>query len=476
MCYFFTIMTSPDRKELFGMTYKASGRILLLCLALVLLMGLAACGSEAPDADYSDFASLAEETADTAGEEPGDKGAAQKEYPLYWPDITDFLDEDSYTKEQASSKVTFNDDENYGLTAYRGTIRLDKDAADQLEDFIDYLQDDCHFKLVSDEDDSWYFRFTGSNAPAALCHGGVNYHCSIVIKELMKDELVLRYLWMTDFSTNPDKASMTAKQTESETKSAATPKPTTAPKPTATPKPAATARPTATPKPAAPATSNDSLTIQHPCKFFGCATGEDFLVTSSGYDGDAWIVSCKFDLDTGKQVVGELITLLDEEYPFDLCHSTKQDSINVAASVFYNYYYEYTGSSPLVDGFNHEDTILDEVIPCDVQLAVYYNYRGGWIMVSMYFDPIFTLENEGHRASMLPEDYTGASEDRLESVSNPNWKKNVLECTDCEGSGDCDECNSSGFLWSSASDSADRNCWRCGNSGVCQTCFGTGDR
>ena len=223
---------------------------------------------------------------------------------------------------------------------------------------------------------------------------------------------------------------------------------------------------------------SSSLAIQHPCTFFGCRTGENQMGHSASQEGDAWLVSCKFDLDTGREVVSELISLYTEEYPFELTHTSKADFTRYSAAIFYRYNFDYTGSNSNIDGFSYSESVGNDKVwvDCDMRISIYYNFRAGWIMVSVYTDPDFELEDLGDRSSKLPVDFTGSSDDDLAFATNPNWNKDVLPCTACDGSRDCSKCNASGYLWSSASDSFDRNCWRCNNSGICQTCHGTGFR
>jgi hypothetical protein len=217
----------------------------------------------------------------------------------------------------------------------------------------------------------------------------------------------------------------------------------------------------------------DNLTLPDPIKFFGCVRGED-----QKHEDNGWMVSCKFDLDTGREVVSEFLALLESgEYPLEFICGEKQDYIRTSASLFTYYYFDYTGSSRQVKGLEKEHSQTKKMVHYDVRLAVYYNYRAGWILVSFYYDDAFTLKDYGDRVSRLPTDYTKASQQTLDSLDRgSNWNKDVLPCTACDGDGDCHRCNGNGYLWSRASDKENRNCWACNNSGICQTCYGTGKR
>lgn len=388
-------------------------------------------------------------------------------YDLVWPDLMAYLGEGNYEKVMEVSSITFGADGKEGKIY---EILIHKDQLDQIENYMELLEE-YHFELDEERDGYYFYRFTGSNAPDTVTSKDAKYHVMVALAEERGDYQVVRCTWVDGFERDmsvsaPGNTNRPVQTQPVETKPVETKPVETEPVET---EPVATTRPAET-KPV----SNDSLVLQDPCKFLGCRTGENFMTTSSTVDGKAWLVSCKFDIDTGRRVATELITLFCEEYPFELIRTSKADFISTSASIFYGYVFEYTGSNPLVDGFLHKED--DEMVHCALRMSLYHNYRAGWMMMSLYFDPDLVLEDEGHRASELPVDYTGSSEQELESVSNPDWNKNVLQCTACDGDGDCSECNDFGYLWSSASDSYDRNCWRCNNSGVCQTCYGTGKR
>lgn len=120
--------------------------------------------------------------------------------------------------------------------------------------------------------------------------------------------------------------------------------------------------------------------------------------------------------------------------------------------------------------------IDDEMYPCDLELSFYYDYQGGWILVTAYMDTDVQLVDHGYRSSVLPVDYSATPNETIETGGGTSENKSVLPCISCGGDGDCSKCNGRGYLWSSASDSEDRNCWKCNASGVCQTCHGSGKR
>lgn len=390
-------------------------------------------------------------------------GQSGQAYDLVWPDLMSYLGEGNYEQVMTVSDITFGADGREGKIY---EILIHKDQLDQIEDYFDLLEA-YHYELVEERDgDYYFFRFTGTNAPETTSSKDAEYHCMVAFAEERGDHQVVRCTWLDDFERDMSVSASGNTSRPVQTQPVATSPVDTKPAET---EPAATTKPAET-KPA----SNGSLEIQDPCKFLGCKTGENSMGSSPNIEGDAWLVSCKFDIDTGRRVATELITLFCDEYPFELVRTSKADFISTSASVFYGYVFEYTGSNPLVDGFLHEED--KEMVHCALRMSLYHNYSAGWMMMSLYFDPDLVLVDEGYRASELPADYTGSSDQELESVRNPDWNKDVLECTNCDGDGDCPECNDFGYLWSSASDSYDRNCWRCNNSGICQICYGTGKR
>lgn len=63
-----------------------------------------------------------------------------------------------------------------------------------------------------------------------------------------------------------------------------------------------------------------------------------------------------------------------------------------------------------------------------------------------------------------------------DSSSGGGSNKVQLPCVICKGSGRCQTCGGTGYLYSSASKKYDRNCYKCNASGNCFTCGGTGLR
>ena len=398
-----------------------------------------------------------------------------KEYDLIFPDLMAYMGSGNYEKVMEVSRLTHHG-EDEGRKGYIYEIMIHEDQMEQFEDYLE-LVEDYHYKLVEERDGYYFFRFTGTNAPEVVHSKDTEYHFMLAVAEEISDYVVLRCTWLEGFERDKSvkgaaaKTEVDAQTQPRQTTPVETQPSQTMPKET---KPVETKPAETQPKETVKQLSANSLELQDPCKFFGCNRGEDFSVSSSMLDGDVYLVSCMFDMDEGKQVLDEMIALFTDEYPFKLIRTIKDDYISSSAVVFYRYYFDYTGTNPKIDGFSEKYD--KEWIECDLSMSFYYNFPAGWIMVSLYSDPDFDLKDYGYRASQLPTDYTGASDDQLASVSNPNWNKDVLPCTGCDGDGDCSECNDFGYLWSSASDSFDRNCWRCNNSGICQYCYGTGKR
>lgn len=402
-----------------------------------------------------------------------------KEYDLIFPDLMAYMGSGNYEKVMEVSRLTHHG-EDEGRKGYIYEIMIHEDQMDQFEDYLE-LVEDYHYKLVEERDGYYFFRFTGTNAPEVVHSKDTEYHFMLAVAEEISDYVVLRCTWLDGFERDKSVKGAAAKpevdaQTQPRQTTPVETQPTqTTPKETkpVETKPAETQPKETQPKETVKPVSNDRLVLPDPTKFFGCAVGENQKHEETG-----WMVSCKFDLGTGREVVSEFLSVLQsDDYPLELTDAYQINTIGTSAQLFTYYCFDYTGISNKVVGMHYEKQgDLEETVDCDVRLAVYYNYRAGWILVSFFYDDAFVLEDPSVHASKLPVDYTKASDEVMASIDNPNWNKDVLPCTGCDGDGDCSECNDFGYLWSSASDSFDRNCWRCNNSGICQYCYGTGKR
>ena len=126
--------------------------------------------------------------------------------------------------------------------------------------------------------------------------------------------------------------------------------------------------------------------LPDPCLFFNCGRHED-----QKYDnGDATLISCKFDLDEGKNVVQEYIDLLESEYPLGRFDEDEADYISSSGKYFYRYYYKYTGTDVNIPGFERDDREYT-----DVYVGLYYNYSAGTILLTIIYDNTFELVDCG---------------------------------------------------------------------------------
>lgn len=229
-------------------------------------------------------------------------------------------------------------------------------------------------------------------------------------------------------------------------------------------------------------TQNDSQTenekeetnpfaLPDPCLFFNCGRHED-----QKYDnGDATLISCKFDLDEGKNVVQEYIDLLESEYPLGRFDEDEEDYIRSSGKYFYRYYYKYTGTDVNIPGFERDDREYT-----DVYVGLYYNYSAGTILLTLIYDNTFELVDCGQKASAIPTSYSGKPSDSGSSNSGSDYEQpeyTKLDCTFCNG-GDCPKCNGYGKVeyYNGNGEYIDSTCPDCRGSGDCWRCGGTGKR
>lgn len=232
------------------------------------------------------------------------------------------------------------------------------------------------------------------------------------------------------------------------------------------PQPEDTPEQTADPE---PAFDPDSAVLPDLGIFLQCGRRED----QSGYGG--WFVSYSFDLDEGESVIDDVLDLmLEPQYQLEFDGHTEQDFISSSGMLFDYYYYTYTGDASI-----GQIDILGDT--CQVQLSVAYYYAEGRIGVTLYFSNGFTLTDPGKRLKNPPTDFSGnpvssSSGSSGSTGSNtPEFAK--PDCSICHGTGKCTTCGGDGYLWSSAADKENRNCYACHNhDGKCTYCNGTGKR
>lgn len=417
----------------------------------------------------------------------------EMEHVFSWPDIVSYLGSENYVDVSVTNKLTLDTEVNNGETGLIQELRVEKSRKDMLDGFINLVQRMYGFELVErrelEEKVIYFFRHINSNAPATVKSLETNYHCTLQIEE-SDNQYIVTQTWLDGFShvvvpeplraqgnvEAEDELEVNTEPIQTETLN----EETTALSPTEDTHSQENITTTQTentqfqqPQSQVIQRTND-IELQDPCVFFDCAKHEEGISKGPFHDREVRMVSCKFDMDTGDKIVGELLALINEKYPYELTKTEVDDYTKTSAMKFYDYYFNYTGGNEQIDGYFVE--IDDEMYPCDLEVSFNYNYQGGWILVTVYMDTDVQLVDHGYRSSALPIDYSGASDETTENDDGTSGNKSVLPCISCGGDGDCSKCNGRGYLWSSASDSEDRNCWKCNASGVCQTCHGSGKR
>ena len=210
--------------------------------------------------------------------------------------------------------------------------------------------------------------------------------------------------------------------------------------------------------------------LPDPCLFFNCGRNED----QKHDNGDAWLVSCKFDLDEGKNVVQEYIDLLESRYPLGRFDYAEEDYVKYTGAYFYNYYYRYTGTDINIPGFER-----DGRENTDVQVSLYYNYRSGFILVTFIYDNTFELVDCGEKASAIPTSFSGTPSNTDTPQVDfyvPEYAKQ--DCLMCDGTGDCQKCNGYGTVeyYNGDGEYVTSGCPTCYGNRKCRYCNGTGKR
>ncbi len=213
----------------------------------------------------------------------------------------------------------------------------------------------------------------------------------------------------------------------------------------------------------------DSATLPDLGIFLQCGRGEDM----SAYGGH--LVSYSFDMDEGESIIDDVLDLmLEPAYQLEFDRREEQDTISSSGTLFEDYYYVYTGDATI-----DKIDILGQV--CQLRLSVAHYYSQGRIGMTLYYSSDFTLVDPGKQLKYPPTDFSGNPVSGV-SGSSGSTGSNIPEfarpdCSICHGTGDCQVCGGDGYLWSSASDKEDRNCYACHNAdGKCTYCNGTGKR
>ena len=165
----------------------------------------------------------------------------------------------------------------------------------------------------------------------------------------------------------------------------------------------------------------------------------------------------------------EYISLLfDEKLNLELAFEEEETILYLKQ---YHYVFNYTGETDIPD-------VIDDNNDIQGDLLVYMQRNGQkeTSLLTFYFQPdVFEFIDFGDRTTYSPVDYSGNN--TSSDFPNNGGSDVKQECDICDGSGKCQTCKGDGYLYSSASDEEDRNCYKCHpNYGKCPYCHGTGKR
>lgn len=208
-------------------------------------------------------------------------------------------------------------------------------------------------------------------------------------------------------------------------------------------------------------------TLPDPGAFFGGISP----VEDEPADASGWQVYYRTQIDEGYDAAHEYVKLLsDPRFGFSLTDSF-DDTVLYLLEEYY--FFDYTGDGnvePVHDRY-YNDGYVD--FSADVFVWVQKNGRDEYTGIGVYYSSDLEVLDLGDRASTLP-DYTDGNSN---SDSFGDHNNSPQECNICRGTGECRTCHGDGYLWSSASDKEDRNCYKCHpNYGDCPYCNGTGWR
>lgn len=187
------------------------------------------------------------------------------------------------------------------------------------------------------------------------------------------------------------------------------------------------------------------------------------------------------------ETAGYINMMKSDAYPFQTHNETWEPGI-------YNWYFEYTGSGEIKDrevtqievNYYAKDERIDRPTTIRFKLSnldsfeltqnVQYEAEGevGLPPFIVSFNESIAAEKAAANAPTVSSQNNSSSESSsssVPSVNNDLYDARV-KCGLCDN-GDCKTCGGDGYLWSSASDKEDRNCYKC-NWGNCRNCGGDG--
>jgi len=227
--------------------------------------------------------------------------------------------------------------------------------------------------------------------------------------------------------------------------------------------PEATSAPTVSPTPEQEEVSGP--TLPDPAAFLGGVTAiEDEPADTSG-----WHVYYRLEIDDGWTATHEYVELLsDPRFHFELSDHFSNTVLYLKSEY---YFFDYTGDedvAPARDRYYLDDY---QDFSSDVFVWIQKNGQSAYTSISIYYSSDLLVSDLGDRASTIPDDASGGN-------SGSGGSNNTrTPCSICNRTGDCQTCGGDGYLWSSAADKENRNCYSCRNhNGKCTNCNGTGWR
>lgn len=210
-------------------------------------------------------------------------------------------------------------------------------------------------------------------------------------------------------------------------------------------------------------------TIPDPDAYFNnsLARNEDKFLEKEGFH----CLSYATDYD-GQQAFRDYVALLsDPKYQLKLT-SEKDETVHTVNTVTYGF--TYTGEEDVPDIYYEYFDVKGDLL-----VFIQKNGMSGVVGLSIYYKPdAFEFKDFGDRTTLTLNDLSGNSNSGSDIGSDSgNNSQSYLDCITCKGSGKCQTCGGSGFLWSSAADTKNRDCPKClYNKGKCSTCHGSGKR
>lgn len=190
------------------------------------------------------------------------------------------------------------------------------------------------------------------------------------------------------------------------------------------------------------------------------------------------------------ETAGYINMMKSDAYPFQTHNETWEPGI-------YNWYFAYTGSGEIKDrevtqievNYYVKDDRIDRPTTICFKFSnldsftltenVQYEAEGEVLLppfITDFYASITAEQAKANTATMQSSNFSDSSNSSSGGSSTPKANMDLydarVKCGLCDN-GDCKTCGGDGYLWSSASDKEDRNCYKC-NRGNCRNCGGDG--